>query len=241
MRRTRTKEAGMSTSRRSWLAAALGAGATTALAGTRTASAHPAAAHPIGGEGVGPGEDLMREHGVLSRIFLIYDEAIRRTRVRGPLGLEDLRRAAAIVRTFLEEYHEKLEEEHLFPRFESAGKLTELVSVLRAQHLAGRRLTASILDLALPHAAATDTTALADRLGEFVRMYRPHEAREDTVLFPAFRELVSREEYERLGELFESREDQVLGPRGFERIVAEVADIERGLGIYDLASFTPAG
>jgi len=71
-------------------------------------------------------------------------------------------------------------------------------------------------------------------------MYRPHEAREDTVLFPAFRELVSREEYERLGEQFESREDEVLGHRGFERIVDEVAGIERGLGIYDLASFTPS-
>lgn len=229
----------MDTSRRSWLAAALGAGAASALAGTRQAP--PGPSRPIGDEGVGPGEDLMREHGVLNRILLVYDEVIRRTQVRGPLPKEALRSAAGIVRRFLEDYHERLEEEQLFPRFEQAGKLVDLVSVLRAQHLAGRRLTASILDLASPHAAATDTAALADRLGEFVRMYRPHEAREDTVLFPAFREIVSREEYERLGEQFESREDEVLGHRGFERIVDEVAEIERTLGIYDLASFTPAG
>jgi hemerythrin-like domain-containing protein len=182
----------------------------------------------------------MREHGVLNRILLIYDEGIRRTRVRGPLPLEALRGSAGLIRKFLEEYHEKLEEEHLFPRFERAGRLGDLVGVLRAQHLAGRRLTASILELSSPHAAATDTAALADCLSEFVRMYRPHEAREDTVLFPAFRELVSREEYERLGDEFESREDKVLGHRGFERIVDEVAVIERSLGIYDLASFTPA-
>jgi len=229
----------MDTSRRSWLTAALGAGAASTLAGTGVAA--PAPSRPIGDEGVGPGEDLMREHGVLNRILLVYDEVIRRTQVRGPLPKEALRSAAGIVRRFLEEYHEKLEEEHLFPRFERAGRLTDLVSILRAQHLAGRKLTASILDLASPHAAATDTAALADRLGEFVRMYRPHEAREDTVLFPAFREIVSREEYERLGEQFEGREDEVLGHRGFERIVDEVAEIEKGLGIYDLASFTPAG
>ncbi|AHF17361.1 hypothetical protein NIASO_06125 [Niabella soli DSM 19437] len=30
-------------------------------------------------------------------------------------------------------------------------------------------------------------------------MYRPHEAREDTVLFPAFRKIVSRHEYDSLG------------------------------------------
>lgn len=230
----------MNTTRRSWLAGAFGAGAASAFAGTQTPPAAHGPSHPIGDEGVGPGEDLMREHGVLNRILLIYDEGIRRTQVRGPLPLEALRSAADIIRRFLEEYHEKLEEEHLFPRFERAGKLAELVSVLRAQHLAGRRLTASILGLASPHGAATDTAALADRLGQFVRMYRPHEAREDTVLFPAFRELVSREEYERLGEQFESREDEVLGHRGFERIVDEVAGIERGLGIYDLASFTPS-
>jgi len=230
----------MHTSRRSWLAGVLGAGVASAFAGTQTPPAAHATSHPIGDEGVGPGEDLMREHGVLNRILLIYDEGIRRTRVRGPLPLEALRSAAGIIRRFLEEYHERLEEEHLFPRFERAGKLAELVSVLRAQHLAGRRLTASILELASPHGAATDAAALADRLGQFVRMYRPHEAREDTVLFPAFRELVSREEYERLGEQFESREDEVLGHRGFERIVDEVAGIERGLGIYDLASFTPS-
>jgi hemerythrin-like domain-containing protein len=229
----------MSTSRRSWLVAALGAGASSALAGTRTPPA--VSPHPIGDEGVGPGEDLMREHGVLNRILLIYDEVLGRTRVRGPLPLEALRSAAGIVRTFVEGYHEKLEEDHLFPRFERAGKLVDLVSVLRAQHRAGRGVTDSILELASPHAAATDTAALADRLGAFVRMYRPHAAREDTVLFPAFRELVSREEYERLGDEFESREDEVLGPRGFERVVREVADIERGLGIYDLASFTPTG
>ena len=73
----------------------------------------------------------------------------------------------------------------------------------------------------------------------FIRMYRPHEAREDTVLFPAFRDLVSKDEYERLGEAFESQETKVLGEKGYERIVGEVAQIERTLGIYELASFTP--
>ena len=145
----------MTPSRRSWLTAALGVGATSIAAGAQPSLPAQGASRPIGDEGVGPAEDLMREHGVLNRILLIYDEGIRRTRVRGPLPLEALRSAASIIRKFLEEYHEKLEEEHLFPRFERAGKLVELVSILRVQHLAGRRLTASILELASPHAAAT--------------------------------------------------------------------------------------
>ena len=41
-----------------------------------------------------------------------------------------------------------------------------------------------------------------DSLAQFVRMYNPHEARQDTVLFPAFRGIVSASEYDALGEDF---------------------------------------
>ncbi len=96
--------------------------------------------------------------------------------------------AAKIVRTFVEDYHEKLEEDHLFPRFEKAGKLVDLVKVLREQHQVGRRLTDQIARLATPAALqdAQGSEKLALSLRQFIRMYRPHESREDTVLFPAF-------------------------------------------------------
>jgi len=237
----------MDSSRRGWLLAALGTGAASALAiGAATSLAGPqgkpkasGASKPIGDEDVWPDEDLMREHGVLNRILLVYDEAIRRIRAHEDVPLEQVRSAAGIIRRFVEGYHEKLEEEHLFPRFEKAGKLTDLVAVLRAQHEAGRRVTAAILDVSSRGASATAAATLADHLGQFVRMYRPHEAREDTVLFPAFREIVTRQEFERLGEEFEGQEDKVLGDHGFERIVDEVAGIERALGIYELGQFTP--
>jgi len=244
----------MNSSRRGWLVAAVGTGAVSALAiGAASAFAGPqarpkaqgekpkaqGASKPIGDEDVWPDEDLMREHGVLNRILLVYDEAIRRIREHEEVPLEQVRGAAGIIRRFVEGYHEKLEEEHLFPRFEKDGKLTDLVRVLRAQHEAGRQVTAAILEVASREASAPDAATLADRLGQFVRMYRPHEAREDTVLFPAFREIVTRQEFERLGEEFEGREDKVLGDHGFERVVDEVVAIEKALGIYELAKFTP--
>ena len=57
--------------------------------------------------------------------------------------------------------------------------------MLRAQHQAGRRVTEQITRLSTAQtlkdrgAAAT----LRDTMHQFVRMYAPHEAREDTVLF----------------------------------------------------------
>jgi hypothetical protein len=70
-------------------------------------------------------------------------------------------------------------------------------------------------------------------------MYAPHEAREDTVLFPALRTLVSKQEYAALGEDFEKKEHQLFGEDGFDKMVERVAAIEKTLGIYDLAQFTP--
>ena len=70
-------------------------------------------------------------------------------------------------------------------------------------------------------------------------MYRPHEAREDTVLFPAIRSLMTAKEFDELGDQFEEKEHKLFGEHGFEDIVAQVAEIEKKLGIYDLAQFTP--
>jgi hypothetical protein len=70
-------------------------------------------------------------------------------------------------------------------------------------------------------------------------MYRPHEAREDTVLFPALHKIVSVKQLKDLGEQFEKEEDRLFGDEGFEKTVDQVAVIEKQLGIYDLAQFTP--
>jgi hemerythrin-like domain-containing protein len=214
------------------------------LAGAGLAVAGAAASLPPeenGGEEVAPAEDLMREHGVLNRVLLVYDEFLRRlSGARPDLAPAPLADAARIIRRFIEDYHEKLEEDYLFPRFEKARREIELVKVLRDQHRAGRRLTEEILQLAGGKlSSAADRARLGAALRKFVAMYRPHEAREDTVLFPAIRRIVSRHEYAALGEEFEKKEHALFGEDGFEKIVESVAAIEKGLGIYELAKFTP--
>jgi hemerythrin-like domain-containing protein len=145
-----------------------------------------------------------------------------------------------MIRSFIEQYHEKLEEDYLFPRFRKHGKLVDLVNVLERQHQAGRRVTESIIALsASGPKSKDDKQKLNTSLQAFVRMYAPHEAREDTVLFPALHEIVSRHEYDSLGEEFERKEHQLFGKDGFEEMVKRVESIEKQLGIYDLAQFTP--
>jgi len=210
---------------------------------TGTASKDEAAAKDESGEEeeVSPAEDLMREHGVLKRVLLIYREGIARIDSKQEIPPEPLVGSANLIRTFIEDYHEKLEEEHLFPRFRKAGRLVELVDELELQHQRGRDLTATIqrMATAISLKDAANRAELRNALHLFVRMYEPHEAREDTVLFPALRKIVSPNEYAALGEDFEEKEHELFGEEGFEKNVEQVAGYEKALGLYDLSKFTP--
>jgi len=196
-------------------------------------------------EDVGPAEDLMREHGVLNRVLLVDEECARRlgepdADASAATLLEVLRGTSELAQRFVHGYHENLEEREVFPRLEQAGREVALVGVLRAQHAAGRKTTdriRALVEKEFPR-EAKEREELGARLAAFVRMYRPHEAREDTVLFPAFHAMFDPQDWDRLGEMFEAREHELFGERGFERAVETVAGFERALGIHDLARFT---
>jgi hemerythrin-like domain-containing protein len=199
---------------------------------------------------VSTNEHLMREHGILKRVLVMYDEVIRRIDAREDFPLQTVIDSAEIIRKFIEDYHEKLEEEHLFPLFRKyfrrqdvlrlyAQKLLDLVDVLYDQHQAGRRLTVRILSTLRSLKTPDDRQNLAHDLRACIRMYAPHAAREDTVLFPALRVIVTRQEFEALGEKFEEIEHKTFGGYGFEIYLDQVTAFEKYLGIYDLAQFTP--
>jgi hemerythrin-like domain-containing protein len=190
---------------------------------------------------VTPTEDLMQEHGVLRRLLLIYDDVASRLHQGQKFPLQALKDATGLIRSFVEDYHEKDEEEYLFTRFNKTGKLVELVKVLYQQHQAGRQLTAHLQASLTPDLLNQPAARLqvASYLRAFTRMYRPHAAREDTELYPAFRSVISPKEFMTLGETFEDKEEKLFGKNGFEKIVGQVADLEKQLGIYQLEQFTP--
>jgi hemerythrin-like domain-containing protein len=233
----------MADDRRRFLAATAALGLAGLTPAPARADDKPAKKKGEPDEEVGAAEDLMREHGVLNRILLIYEEGLRRLRAKEDIPPDAFHKPATLVRTFVEDYHERLEEKFIFPEFERAKKLADLVKVLKEQHQAGRRVT----DVVLRNATA-DMFGKADARQEviraceaFIRMYRPHEAREDTVLFPALHKLLTPKRLAELGEQFEKEEDRLFGDEGFEKTVEQVAGIEKQLGILDLSQFTPKG
>jgi hemerythrin-like domain-containing protein len=198
---------------------------------------------------VSTNEGLMRENGILKRVLLMYDEVILRIDAKQDFPSQTVSDAADIVRKFIHDYHEKLEEEHLFPLFRTyvrredvlrlyAQKLVDLVDVLHEQHQAGRQLTDRIVSTLPSLKAADDRQKLAHDLRAFIRMYAPHAAREDTVLFPALHVIITRQQYQELGEKFEEIEHKTFGGSGFYIYLDAVTAFEKHLGIYNLAQFT---
>jgi hemerythrin-like domain-containing protein len=69
-------------------------------------------------------------------------------------------------------------------------------------------------------------------------LYENHAAREDTVLFPAWKETLTASQFDEMNDKFEDIEHQMFGEDGFEDAVKQVGDIENRLGLSDLAQFT---
>lgn len=191
------------------------------------------------GEEVTPPEDLMREHGVLDRVLLIYEAVLRRFGSGEDFDPTVVTDSANIVRQFIEDYHEKLEEDYVFPRFKQAGKMDRLTGILLEQHKAGRRVTDAILKFGATSRKDEDARGqVIGAMQSFITMYRPHAAREDTVLFPKLKTVVSSNEYDSMAEEFEEKEHALFGDDGFDKMVHRVAAIEQRLGIWDLSEFT---
>lgn len=187
-------------------------------------------------------EDLMREHGVLRRALLVYSTAAARLRSgSGKVPSDALMRTAQLFRGFGEDYHERmLEELHVFPALAGAtGPVGALPEVLKAQHERGRAINDYVAAVTRGgNISSGNAKPLADALDGFVLMYRHHAAMEDTVVFPAWKEVVSAKEYDELTDRFEELEQQMFGKDGFEDAVARIAAIEETIGIANLASVT---
>jgi hemerythrin-like domain-containing protein len=190
---------------------------------------------------VGSVEDLMREHGVLRRILLVYQQTAGRLRNADSVDISALNRAAQLFRTFGEDYHEKmLEEAFIFPALRKLhGPASLYPDVLIAQHHRGREITDYILAVtAHPKLSSSRAAGLSQAFDGFALMYQNHAAREDTVVFPAWKQALGEREIDEIGDRFEDIEQQQFGKEGFETTVEQIGEIEKALGYADLGQFT---
>jgi hemerythrin-like domain-containing protein len=188
-------------------------------------------------------EDLMREHGVIRRALLVYYEVVPKLR-QNPASVDAaaLQQAAKLFRTFGEDYHERmLEEQHIFPLIRKQGpELKHYADILTAQHQRGREVTDYVLAVTNGGKISTaHAEPLAKVFETFVLMYENHAAREDTIVFPAWKKNFTDKQLDEIGDQFEDIEHKMFGKDGFEDAENKISAIEQTLGFADLAQFTP--
>jgi len=166
-------------------------------------------------------EDLMNEHGLLNRIMIVYDLCVeKRAHFAEVVVLTE------IVKDFIENFHEKMEETYIFPAFKGS-KYEELIELLIKQHRASADLTSSIVTQ-----AKNNDAAVFDSITSFLKMYRLHSSREDTIVFRKYRKLVDTAELRRVSKLIDDLEDERYGKNGFDMLLGRVIVVEQLLGIY---------
>ena len=188
-------------------------------------------------------EDLMREHGVIRRALLVYFQTAPRIRSdAASVDASQLYKTAQLFRDFGENYHERmLEEQHIFPVVKKAkGEAANYVPILIDQHNRGREVTEYIFAVTKPgKISSSNAEPLARALDSFVLMYQNHTAREDTVVFPAWKTHFTNKQLDELSDQFEDIEHKMFGKDGFDDAVAKIAGIEGVLGYSDISQFTP--
>ncbi len=65
-------------------------------------------------------------------------------------------------------------------------------------------------------------------------MYRNHAAREDTIIFPAWKQTMTAKQLDEMNDKFDIEHEQ-FGEDGFEDAVKQISAIESSLGLADIA------
>ena len=113
------------------------------------------------------------------------------------------------------------------------------VDTLTEQHNRGREITDHVLAVTNGgKISSVNAKPLASVFESFVLMYENHAAREDTIVFPAWKKNFSDKQLDDISEQFEEIEHKLFGKDGFDDAEKRISSIEMELGFGDLAKFT---
>ncbi len=184
-------------------------------------------------------EELMRQHAIVSRLLLVYDTVITPELGTDKPSGPAVTSTAQMLRSNVDDFHAKFEEEHIFPLFQKSGRMGDLVNTLREQHKAARTLTDDILKAREEGGGRPASETLARSIRAYVNMLQAHTAYEETLLYPQLQTVASPSQYNQIRKALQDASRTAMGTEGFAGLVNKVAELERSAGITSLAQFTP--
>jgi hemerythrin-like domain-containing protein len=174
-------------------------------------------------------EDLSHEHELIRRMISVMEALSAELRAGTPGIGGDLKEAIRFVRGFADKCHHGKEEKLFFPLIASKNQTVANmpVRILTSEHDAGRTLIKELED-ALTAFEAGDAAAsarAAQALTLYTRMLRKHIDKEESIVFPLARTLISGEEADLLAEQFEAVEEE-MGPTAHETFRGTLESLE---------------
>ena len=151
-----------------------------------------------------PIEELMNEHRTIEKVLTALAAAEDH-----PVDLAFYQQVVDFLAHFADGCHHDKEEKRLFPSMEEKGMTQEssLLGLMYEEHETGRAQVA-LMRLCIEEGNLEAVQRVAR---DVVALLRDHIEREDHVLFPMARDLLSDEELARLGAAFATDQNQACG------------------------------
>lgn len=170
-------------------------------------------------------KDFMFEHSILDRILLIFEGIIKNH--NKIIDCKYLKVLILILKIFIENHHEKMEELYVFPSMKSDNN-KKLVKILIEEHKLSRILTSKILKYCDNNDVYNKNIEfIKSLLQKFIDMYRYHESHENLEIYPEFEKNITKKEYVKINSLVEKNEKLILGKIKIKNIIQIIIKIEK--------------
>lgn len=162
--------------------------------------------------------DLMNEHSLLERIILAL-EYIKEHNYNN--SYNKIIKLIKIVKEFIEDFHEKMEEEFIFPVFNNT-KYESMTKKLTDEHIKSRLMTSEIIKK-----SQEKDNSVWENINQFIKLYRMHANLENLLLFRKFRKIYDYKKYIEISEILDKKEDEKFGKGALDKFYKEIIIIER--------------
>jgi indolepyruvate ferredoxin oxidoreductase, beta subunit len=177
---------------------------------------------------MGPIEELRQEHGAVMKVFSILQEISGKLEKRESQALDAFRRVLEFLQVFVDQCHHAKEEEFLFPALKKAqSRNRSLIEELVSEHEQGRIMIRAMKASVGENNRKQDASlgALVGTIEEYLRIFRNHIRKENSLLFPEARDLLPAINQERMSLEFQKLEQERIGEgrhQSFHRMIEEL-------------------
>lgn len=173
---------------------------------------------------------LEDEHRVIEKAIGVLKHMVKTVETGVNPPVDDLRNLVDFLRTFADKCHHGKEEDVLFPVLEERGvsRSGGPIGVMLQEHEQGRSLVKGMLQAveAIEKGDEHGYTFFSEKALSYAELLEGHISKEDNVLYPIGRNVLSDGDMERLLDDFEKVEEEKVGPgvhEKYHRIVEELS------------------